>query len=444
MAHFSVSGHFPHRTDLVIREKSGRSSLLRPVPATMASSEHGTGSFPLSQFPTEIIEAISRLVLAYDVTQLYLCGNSALNRKLRNGGVRELTVHFAKDMQKWSFKLVKQFKHLRCFKVISPGRSIIGLDTHIIDRLPRELEVLEIVSPQSTLMWSVTVSPRDGFESTTTYRLGSKFPFLRRLKLTDSNDIPDSPTSPWLASSPNHLPDEVIEALPGSLREFETCGTNLGRSYRAEKLPRKLSSLVLHRELSDAVYLPKSITKLFVNELDPFDWLPPSLKSVMIGNVVIDPHPFNALPRTLLELHLPRVFIKPDPAVNFQSMAFLHTLDLNSLTQCDEHFPLPPNLTALRLGNWNLSDTFFKWIPQSLTRLDVKCDAVGSNQDALKFPKALKFLYLPFCIYLDLEFIELLPKTVLILRSPLQSRFYGKILTSDQVSHYVDSFWTQP
>lgn len=396
----------------------------------------------LAHFPTEVLELITRSILASDVTQLYLSGNVALNRKLRQGGVRELTVQLTKETPKWSFKLVKQFKLLRSFKIWSPGRVIPGFDTQIVALLPRELEVLEIVSPQSTTMWTVALSPREGFETWTTYRLASKFPFLKRLKLTDHVELPDAPTTHWNGHSGSPLPDEVLEGLPGSLREFETFSTQMGTSHRAQKLPRRLTSLVLHRDLDNALYLPKAISKLFVNDLKSY-WLPPHLTSLMVGNEYVPWEVIAAIPSTITELHLPHLGTLPSP-FDLSRFPRLRTLDLGVLSQCNEQFPLPPNLTALRIGNWVLSPTFFSWLPQTITRLDIKSDNIESNASALSFPKALNHLYMPFCIYIDDEFMQLLPKTVQIMRSPLVSRFYGVVMNSDLSSFTDNSLWSKP
>lgn len=396
----------------------------------------------LAYFPAEVLELITRSVLASDITQLYMCGNVAFNRKLRQGGVRELTVLLTKDMPKWSFKLVKHFKLLRSFKIWSPGRVIPGFDMQVVDRLPRELEVLEIVSPQSNTLWTVAHSPRDGFESWTTYRITSKFPFLKRLKLTDSNEIPDAPSTSWDGTFGNPLPDEVLDGLPGSLREFETSGTQMGSSHRAQKLPRRLTSLIVHRELNNALYLPKAITKLHINDLKT-DWLPPHLTSLMVGNAYVSSGISAAFPLGLSELHLPHLGELPF-GLDLGKFLRLQTLDIGAVGQCTAQFPLPPRLTALRIGNWALTPAFFNWLPQSITRLDIKSDNIESNSSASMFPKALYHLYMPFCIYIDDEFMQLLPKTVQIMRSPLVSRYYGVIMRSELSSFTDNTPWSKP
>lgn len=397
------------------------------------------------QFPVEVVESITKYIRASDLCRLWISGDSRLNRKLEARGVREIVVEFSPKVEvpRWSFKLLRRFSHLRSMRIISPGKSIVHFDTHILDTLPKEIEVLEIVSPQALSIWTIMLSPREGFESFSNYPIGSKFPLLQRLRLTASLEYPKASTIQWGGPQFDALSQDIISILPGGLREFETSSPNLGITSIG-KLPRKLTTLVLHKELTESLYLPKTITKLAVNNLwGECKWLPATLKSCMIGNKYFDRKHFAALPPYLLQLYLPNVTAPPPPIVNLAALGRLHTLDLGSLKSHDDPIPLPTSLTALKLNNWNLNAAFFSWIPPTIVRLHVGCEQANLEENPISdlLPTTLKHLTIDSCSDITKEQVELLPVKLSVFRSLSFCRLDGVVFETTSLEYVEPVFW---
>lgn len=393
-----------------------RKKLVELLQAKRMSASRPFKGIALASFPPEILESITSALSSYSICLLYFCGDSALNTKLCNGGVRKF-VHrpdlFGSSL--WP-SLLRRLTSLTYFKLaaassplefpIEPPTKCYGTDA---------LEML----PSTLLHLHVSGDFRFANED-----VGSLFPNLRSLELSGALNFPHIPLK-W----PTYLGKLILsgksifvspEQLPETLTHLEDhfCSIEFVDSY-----PRRLRTLSLGTKLKTRNFESTSQKTLTSNVLK----LPPNLKYLTLGPRYISAFggrrdddeeklarlpeslryltlygpstwiQIGLLPRNLLSL---RVFPEERTAMEEQIEALeIDHIDWKFSDSCRklgilDLLALPPSLTELVMDHWLTSassDSSPALLPPSLTTYGGLKSELTSN-DTLLLPSTLTAL----------------------------------------------------
>jgi hypothetical protein len=191
--------------------------------------------------PIEILSLITGLLDGFDISQLWLCGDSRLMIRLEHGGVTRFDIALAQTVTRRWPKIISQFKRLECLRIVPKTREhCIWLREVDFEGISPTLRHLEL-----------------DFEHLTLNLLGIEF------------SMPDSHPDPiWSPST-----EEILESHPFDLKNhFHNLETAIFWEHMTAShlivpmLPKSLLKLRLPHE---------SIPGAILQILPPFDLLGP-------------------------------------------------------------------------------------------------------------------------------------------------------------------------
>ena len=420
----------------------------------------------LSDLPKEVIVAITNLLQAQSIGNLWLSGNSQMIKRLGDGGGVE-SFHFELDpiyRTCWP-SIIRHFTQLRTFSIdalehiYKPRWNLNFLDlSHTIRqiRLNFDNALSHFVVATST---SPTLFPN--LEELTAYDVDIKHAskLLNFLKNRDNFSI----LRLYVTAPYDLRPSD----LPRNLHELEMWPINVVLED-GDRFPASLEILHASQFSFDVSPLPSGLRTLHLTLMDgkdSSDWtlmhigaLPRGLTSLTFFYAEIDETFFWALPRTLTYLeipesipieylefvtrHLPRLTNLSVAGDHFENIkifpSLLHTI--SGVKYHDSLFPLLPlSLRELHFGrtygldaskNWphplppNLTVVSELWtsyldcqpLPPRMMELYLTGGPFTSDQ-AQKLPQTLTHLAVDRVSLLNHDFIHHLPKSLLVLQA---------------------------
>lgn len=383
----------------------------------------------IADIPDEVLANIlSSSAVSDMVVSLWLCGNQALNARLKRGGC-SCFVATIYELKKWP-RVLEQLKSLRKVVVIAKScqEPIEWMSDHVMN-LSSGLEELHLDFPHAglvfakTLIWDVSYNPQPQPQL---IDIGKLFPSLVHLSLDPQSQAHRSPYT--------HL-------LPRSLQTLHLGSFFLNTLAAYEALPSSLTSLNVHSNFATELtfpVLPKSLThanEVFLSAVTPM-CRDMALKCVQVDVPSLKLNGLLALPHSLTRLYLS------------SEMHYPYNEDGKAWTSF-----LPASLTSLLFARrMRVSD--IAELPPSITKLETP--SIAGLRDQLQLQESLHDFWpkklVSLSIYSPVDYFEpifhsILPRTLTHLRLPptdFTTANCGNTLPPDLTELEFDSFASTP
>jgi hypothetical protein len=388
----------------------------------------------LADLPPEVLHLVTRNMDAESAMKIYAAGDQVLNRKLMNGGLKELFLGGSPQIScSWHHSRLLRIRNLLQLHIDAEDKDIAGFDLSTIDLLPERMESLRLRFRGALSMWIRRYDADRGEPIVRAYKLGTKFPFLRVLELMGQQWIQHEVVHKGVVeiiqwSAETHA--EFVGGLPMSLRRLKLdCGLISGM---LDKIPRHLTSLDLeHCPTNGLEFLPKKLQRLAFHSMtyDCFSFLPlnalrHTLTSLTFGSYRTDASAFSSLPQGLLHLYLPHMTNGISESDLKLLPRGLLTLDLSSFADATNNsaFLLPPALTVLRLGAIVVSKPFFNALPRHITSLQLETPGPLEPDFGTDLPPCLHELFMTSCVMDQQQLSSLPPSVIYVYSAPIPSQ----------------------
>lgn len=340
----------------------------------------------LSSIPAELFSLILHSDVAYKAIDLYKCGDTLLNHRLRKAELHiSLKDRGFASTSRWP-KCLSKFRCLKSLSIVRPDWPILPSAVELrkeIATLAPSLERLELDICDSAGIFDVSAANKTASDPKNDFRLADCFVDLRHLTLR---------SSPGSESHYTITNESLAWQLPAGLTtlclDMPPYLSGL-TSDLAAMLPRHLEELSLNCEnLSLAHNLPSSLSRAS-NVLDYSviitDKLLPNLEHMKLGNIdrLFD---LSVLPENLKSLDiqystelawspeqiasLPRQLETLRGASLTLDWPALDAMSQNEDKNAPKEVSWPPALTTLDLSDLTLpNESYLQYLPSALTSL---------------------------------------------------------------------------
>lgn len=420
------------------------------------------GSVSLSSMPADLLSSINRFLSAVDTINLkFVCRNIRVT--MERGGLTSFRIvkyESAPFSPTWLLPVINS----RLTELIVSCRERPNLPAGIMASLPSSLRRIRLSFEGSMAFLEplpsipgVTTSLQESFRM---MNMGSYFPNLRELRLTDTalswklkeNEQPFVPTASelesFIADLPRTLSDLKLHPYP-TRGDFISNLPNL-TSFKFQWLPHirnfDLPPTLTNLTVDSSAFAPTldydalpNLVHLALNISIPHTpMLPSKIKSLKLGvNAFLSPS--NPLPNGLHTLRIGSQVIVRDWVT--QMPQTLTSLRIDSVLKADHLRQLPQNLKILHFGSafsarLGLGDEDMKDIPPEITSLTIEGHTPLTHNVWANLPKKIKFLNLP-ALVASSAFLKLMPASISELRiNILEFTFKeGIALMEDDPSH---------